>query len=89
MSDKKSPYKNHTEEEVLKTESGNYYIQIGEDMFESEYGKLAFNKDRANHFFMAVWRGLEDMKVNGSLEDKEEALKCLLNFRIIRINCIN
>ena len=81
--EEKSPYPNHTTEEVLKTEAGNYYIQVGDDMFESQYGKLAFNRDKAEKFFMAAWRGLQEMKENGSEEDKAEALECLLNFRII------
>lgn len=79
----KSPYKDHTIEEVMEAEAGNYYIQIGDGMFESESGKLAFSKDRAEHFYMAVWEGLRDMKKNGTQEEREEAHKCLLNFRII------
>lgn len=79
----KSPYKDHTIEEVMQVEAGSYYIQIGDGMFESESGKLAFNKDRADHYYGVVWQGLADMKEHGSPEEQEEALKCLLNFRII------
>ena len=79
----KSPYKDHTIEEVMQAEAGSYYIQIGDSMFESETGKLAFNKERAEHFFAAVYEGLRDMRKNGNEQDREDALHCLLNFRII------
>ncbi|NJO48228.1 MAG: hypothetical protein HC840_00770 [Leptolyngbyaceae cyanobacterium RM2_2_4] len=79
----KSPYKSHTIEEVMQAEAGHYYIQIGDGMFESESGKLAFTKDRAENFYFQIWEGLKDMKANGSKKDREEALNCLLNFRII------
>lgn len=67
----------------MRTEAGNYYIQIGDGMFESESGKLAFTKDRADYFYMAVWEGLKDMLKNGNQAEREDALKCLLNFRIV------
>jgi hypothetical protein len=86
MADKKadkSPYKSHSVEEIMQTEAGNYYIQIGDSLFESEYGKIAFSKDRADHFFSVVWQGLRDMKESGDAEEKKEAEYCLLHFRII------
>lgn len=79
----KSPYRTHTIEEVMEAESGSYYIQIGDGLFESESGKVAFNRDRADHFYMAVWEGLKGMRKGGNVEEKEEALQCLLHFRII------
>lgn len=79
----KSPYKDHTIEEVMQTEAGSYYIQIGDGMFESETGKLAFNKDRAEHFYFAVWEGLKEMMATGTPEEQADAHHCLLNFRII------
>lgn len=79
----KSPYKDHTIEEVMQAEAGTYYIQIGDGMFESETGKLAFSKERAEHFYAAVWEGLNDMRKNGTAAEKADALQCLLNFRII------
>lgn len=79
----KSPYKDHTIEDVLAIEAGNYYIQIGDSLFESETGKIAFSKDRAENFYFQVLEGLKDMKKNGSQEDRDEAERCLLNFRII------
>lgn len=86
MSDKKSernPYKSHSIEEVMQAETGSYYIQIGTGLFESENGKLAFTKERADDFYMAAWEGLKDMKQNGSPQERREAEECLLNFRII------
>lgn len=79
----KSPYKNHTIQEVMEAEAGHYYIQIGDGMFESDTGKLAFSKERAENFYLQILEGLKDMKKNGSKQDQEEALACLLNFRII------
>lgn len=79
----KNPYKDHSLEDVMKAESGSFYIQIGEGMFQSENGKLAFNKERADDFFMAAWEGLKEMKQKGSPQEQEEAMRCLLNFRII------
>jgi len=79
----KSPYHGHTIEEVTKAETGSYYIQMGDGMFESESGKLAFQKDRADHFFEVALEGLIDMKKNGSRKEQEEAHHCLLHFRIV------
>lgn len=79
----KSPYKDYSIEEIMATETGSYYIQIGDNMFESDSGKLAFNKERADHFFFAVWEGLNDLIKHGNSKEKEEALQCLLNFRIV------
>lgn len=79
----KSPYKRHSIEEVMAAENGNYYIQIGDTMFESDTGKLAFNKERAEMFYDNILAGLIDMKKNGTYEEKEEATFCQLNLRII------
>ena len=79
----KSPYKQHSIEDVAKAETGNYYIQIGDGMFESEQGKLAFSKERAEAFYEQIREGLVDMRSKGSQEDKDEAMFCLMNFRII------
>lgn len=67
----------------MQVESGSYYIQIGDSMFESDTGKLAFNKERAEHFFAVVMAGLREMRDHGNEQEKEDALACLLNFRII------
>lgn len=79
----KSPYRQHSVEDVIKAETGNYYIQIGDGMFESEQGKLAFSKERAEAFYDQIREGLLDMQKKGSQEDKDEAMFCLMNFRII------
>jgi hypothetical protein len=79
----KSPYKVHRIEEVMQAEAGRYYIQIGDSIFNSDTGKLAFNKERVEYFFAAVYEGLRDIRKNGDEQDREDALHCLLNFRII------
>lgn len=81
--EEKGPPKGRSLEELMKVEAGYYYIQIGDNLFESESGKLVFQKDRAEYFFAAVWQGLRDMKENGTKEEVEEANHCLLHFRII------
>lgn len=80
-----NPYPSNTFEEIMQTESGRYYIQVGEGMFESENGKLAFTKERAEYFYMMAWEGLKNMKEHGSPEEQEDAHKCLLNFRIVSL----
>lgn len=79
----KSPYRDYSIEEVMATEAGAYYIQLGTSIFESETGKLAFNKDRAEEFFEMAYLGLQDLKANGTYAEKEEATNALLHFRII------
>lgn len=73
----------YTLEDLMQLESGHYYIQIGNELFESDTGRLAFSKDRAEHFYSAVWQGLRDMKEHGSQKEAAEAEYCLLHFRII------
>lgn len=75
-------YNGHTIEEVMAVEALHYYIQIGDEMLESETGKLSFSKDRAEELFSQAWEGLMHMKKFGTAQEKEEARICLLNFRI-------
>lgn len=79
----KSPYKQHSVEDVVKAETGNYYIQIGDGLFESEQGKFSFSKDKAEAFFQQIMDGLIEMIKTGSQEDKKEAMFCLMNFHIL------
>lgn len=84
MSEKKtekSPYRQYTVQEVIEAEAGNYVIQVGGDLF-SYNGKMAFSKDRAEMYYENVLAGLNDMKKNGSDEEKEDARKTLLLLRI-------
>lgn len=85
--DDKSPYKHYTVEEVMAAESGNYTIQVGGDLF-SYNGKMAFSKDRADHFYKNILAGLNDLKEHGTEVEKEDAIKCILHLKIIplRIN---
>jgi hypothetical protein len=85
MADKKekSPYKDHTIEEVIATEKDAYYIQIDNTMFESPSGKLAFTKERADKFYEQVMHGLLQMRESGTEAEKKEAIECLTNLRIV------
>lgn len=78
----KSPYGEHSVEDVNSAEAGFYYIQLGADIFVSEEGKMAFDKERTDYFFSTIWDGLNDMKENGSAEEKFDAEQCFLMFRI-------
>lgn len=80
--EERSPYHPFTVEEVMAAEAGQYYIQIGVEIFSSENGKMAFSKPRAEELFETVMAGLLDMKKNGNEEEQEEAIKALLHFRI-------
>lgn len=85
MSKKKSeknPYGQHSVEDVNAAEAGFYYIQLGGDIFQSEEGKMAFDKERVDFYFSEIWNGLEDMKENGTAEEKSDASQCLLNLKI-------
>lgn len=84
-SEKKSPdimYNGHTIEEVMSIEATHYYIQIGDELLESETGKLSFSKDRVEDMFAQVFESLKHMRKHGTDEEKADALKCLLSFRI-------
>lgn len=86
MSDKKeekSPYRSYTVKEVMELENGTFFIQIGDGLFESETGKVAFTKDRAEYYYSVINNGLRDMKENGTPEDQKEAHDSLMNFRIL------
>ena len=78
----KSPYGEISVKEVMKAEDNTFYIQLGDDMFCSESGKLAFKKDKAEFFYDRIMEGLRDMRNNGSEEEKEDAHMMLLHIRI-------
>ncbi len=78
----KSPYGEHSIEDVYSAEAGFYYIQLGADIFVSEEGKMAFDKERVDYLFDTIRDGLNDMKENGTAEEKLDAEQCLLMFRI-------
>lgn len=80
MSDKKAP--KFTEQDLIEAEAGHYYIQIGDDIFITEDGMMAFNKKRAEHFFDVARAGLEDMKQNGNEQLRTDAVSCLMFLRI-------
>ena len=79
----KSPYSGHSIEEVMAVEIGHYYIQVGDGIFESDNGKLAFSRDRAEEFMDHIWKGLMEMKEVGNSKERKEAEACFLNLRII------
>lgn len=84
----KSPYGEHSVKDVIMAETDTYYIQLGDDLFCSESGKLAFKKERAEFYLDQILEGLRDMKLNGTKKEKEDAHNMLLHLRIypFRIN---
>jgi hypothetical protein len=77
----KSPYGNHSVEDVFMAEVGNYYIQVGHEIFEYE-GKMVFSRDRAEAFFDDIVDDLNDLKENGDELEKKNAHKNLLYLKI-------
>lgn len=80
--DEKSPYGDKSVEDVLKVESGHYYVQLGHEILESETGKLAFTKERAERLAKEAIGALNHLKKHGTDKEKQEAVYCLENFRI-------
>ena len=79
---KKSAYKFYSEEDIAATEFGTYVIQVGDELFKSPNGKMAFSKDRAEMFYDDILGGLMVMKKEGSEAEQKDAEKCLLRLRI-------
>lgn len=78
----KSPYRDYSIADVHAAETGNYYIQIGAEIFQSENGKMAFNKKRVEEMFDTLRSGLEDMKRSKNQQEVEDAYSCLCNLKI-------
>lgn len=78
-------YGDYTIEEVMAIESMHYYIQIGTEMLETETGKTSFKKERAENLFKNAMDSLRYLRSNGTEVEKEEALECLLNFKIHKL----
>lgn len=78
----RSPFHPFSEEEVQAAENGTYYIQLDNDIFSSENGKMAFNKERAEFLYQQIWDGLIELKKNGDMSQKDDAVRCLTNLRM-------
>ena len=78
----KSPYGPHSIKDIENAENGRYYIQVGSDIFCTEDGKMAFNKNRVEYFYFRIWDGLKDTLSNGDEISKEDAIQCLILFKI-------
>ena len=78
----KSPYGQYSEEEVVLVEYGNYFIQVGSDIFSFD-GKMAFSRKRAEFFYDGILKDLTTMKEKGNPKEQEDAKTCLLLLRII------
>lgn len=77
----KGPYGQYSVDEVMQVEAGNYFIQVGSDIFSYD-GKMAFSRDRAEMFFDSIFNDLTAMKENGTEIQKQDAITCLLLLRI-------
>lgn len=87
MSQKKSPFKGFTINEVFAAESTSYVIQVGVDLF-CHKGRFCFDKRNAALFYNRILSNLVDLITNGDEDQKKEALRCLGSLRIspLRIN---
>lgn len=74
---KKSAYISYSEEDVAKTENGNYVIQVGADFF-SYNSQVGFPLKEAELFYYDVMSGLIELKSSKDALDREDAVKCLL-----------
>lgn len=80
--DIKSPYGQYTLDEVMEVEAGNYFIQVGVDIFSHD-GRMVFSRERAEFFFDKIFRDLTNMKKNGSKEVLSDAEACLFFLKIV------
>jgi hypothetical protein len=80
---KKSPYRSYSEEDIAATEFGTFVIQVGDDLFSTPNGKMAFNLQRAEMFYEDILGSLHAMKKEGNDIEREDAEKCLLLLRIM------
>jgi hypothetical protein len=78
----KSPYGQYSEHDIVLVEAGNYFIQVGNDIFTVD-GKMAFSRKRAEFFFDGIQKDLTLLKKNGTSLEQEDANACLLLLRII------
>ena len=75
--DEKSPYGEYSLDDVIEIEAGNYYLQVGIDIFFDD-GKMAFSRKRVEALYDKVFKDLSEMKKNGNDEEKSDAHACLL-----------
>lgn len=79
--DSKSPYGQYSEDDVMNAESGNYFIQVGSDIF-SHNGKMAFSRKKAEAYYDSIMEDLIAMKQHGDDTEKSDAKACLLFLKI-------
>lgn len=82
--EKKEVFGQYTVEEVAVIEFGHYYLQVGADIF-SYNDKLAFSRDRAEHFYDSVLRDLIVMEKSKDPVAKQDAKSCMLHLRICKM----
>ena len=78
----RSPFVGHSVEEIAYAEATSYVIQVGVDFFENK-GRLTFSRKNAESIYIKVMGTLLDSIANGSPEDQETALKCLISLQLL------
>jgi hypothetical protein len=77
----KSPYGQYSEHDIMLVEAGNYYIQVGSDIFTLD-GKMSFSRKRAEFIYDGIFKDLTLLKENGNSIEQEDAKTCLSMLRI-------
>lgn len=78
----RSPYGKFSIADVMAAESGNFIIQIGDELFE-ENSFYAFQKEKAENLYDIVRESLEGIKKEGSELEQLDAIKRLQNLRLL------
>jgi hypothetical protein len=83
-----NPYGKYTTEDVIASESGHYYLQVGPEIFTLPNGMMAFEKDRIEYFFDQMFIKLNNLKKNGTAAQQADAKFFLstLQIRPLRIH---
>ena len=82
MSNKKSPFKAFTVDEVLKVESNSYVIQIGQDFYSFD-GDFVFSIAEVKKHYNKILTNILDTIDNGTVRQKNAALNCLSRFHVL------
>lgn len=80
--EERSPYGRHSLERIAEAENGNYYIQIGGDIYSTSDGKIFFSKPTVEKRYDYLMKELQTMVESGSKIEKADAFGCLLYLRI-------
>lgn len=82
MSNKNSPFKNGTIQEVFRAEIDSYIIQVGSDFYDND-GDYTFSSSQASKNYNIILKNILYSLANGNEKQKKAAARCLLNLHIL------